>query len=216
MVVLPLVRLGADAGDPGRVHGPLEITLRGPRISLCGRAPSRRALLLLVARTAPAMKTPLPSIDPDHEAKRALLSKAGIILLAVGIPCGLIGVGLFLSAFFRPIFDSTRPVIGLVMAAAGGFVSMFGLQALTFGNAGRILRYQAGEALPVGQDAARNSAPLANELLRGMAGSARAGWDQTGAEAAETKIRHTCGSFVDPGDAFCKGCGSPLDLARCP
>ena len=52
------------------------------------------------------MKANPPPLDPDHEAKRALLSKGGLVLLVGGALCSIIGLGLFLSVFFSIPFSS--------------------------------------------------------------------------------------------------------------
>ena len=154
------------------------------------------------------MGHPEPGIDPGHEAKRAALSKGGVTLVGVGIPCGLLGIGLFLSAFFEGfggMINPVRPVLGLVLAAVGGFLTVFGLQSLAFGNLGRVARYRAGEALPLAKDVFEQTAPMAGDMARNLSRAVREGW-----QGGESKIRHACGTWNDPADRFCKGCGQPI------
>ena len=124
------------------------------------------------------MKTNPPPLDPDHEAKRALLSKGGLVLLVGGALCSVIGLGMFLSVFFSGPFEVSpaRPVIGILMFGGGGMLATVGGQALAAGNLGRILRYKYGETLPPTMDAARHASPVAQDLARGMARSLREGW----------------------------------------
>src|SRR4051794_22078144 len=108
---------------------------------------------------------PSPEIDPGHESRRALLAKTGFGLLAVGIPCAVVGVGLFVSKFFDDSFDFSmgKPVTGMILIFVGSVLSMVGLRTVMVSNAGRILRYQAGEVLPVAHDTVRHTAPLVTE-----------------------------------------------------
>jgi hypothetical protein len=159
------------------------------------------------------------SVDPDHEFKRATISRVGVGLLAVGLPTDLVGVILFMSVFFTGLDvgpgmgPPIRPVIGLIMAGVGGFLTVFGLQALTAGNAGRILRYQLAEALPPARDAAMSFAPTAQDLARGMAGAVSQGFEEGPAPA---RVPHSCGAWNDPDARFCKGCGAALAAPACP
>ncbi len=122
------------------------------------------------------MSPPRSNVDPDHDAKRAFLSRVGLVLVAVGAPLGVIGFVLFVSVFFTG-FDGfgppVRPIIGMILMIVGGFMTSIGFQMLTFGNAGRILRYGLAESLPPATDAAREFAPTAQDLARHGGGDAR-------------------------------------------
>jgi hypothetical protein len=150
------------------------------------------------------------AIDPNHDINQRRMSKTAFVLLGIGVPCGLLGVIFFISVFFTERFIFAP--IGLVMAAVGGFASMFGLQLLTFSHAGKIARYQAAEMTPVGKDVVRDVLPVASDAVRELAAAAREGL--TGVPAA--KLTHTCGTQNDADDRFCKGCGQPLDHRKCP
>lgn len=151
-----------------------------------------------------------PTIDPGHDSKRATLNRVGVGLLVAGVCLFLGGIVGFARPFFagNPFELSFGGSALSMLSAFLGFVMIgISLQLLLMGNAGRILRYQAGEALPVAEDAARHMAPMANELARGLVRSAREGWE-VGVDS--TKIPHTCGALNEPDDRFCKGCGQPL------
>ena len=47
------------------------------------------------------VKPALPPIDPNHEAKRRTLQRVGLGLLALGVPCAVLGAGLFISTSWR-------------------------------------------------------------------------------------------------------------------
>jgi hypothetical protein len=159
-----------------------------------------------------------PSLDPDHEAKRALLSKGGLVLAVAGALCSVIGFGMFVSVFFSDLSTDppVRPIIGLLMFGGGGFVAVVGLQALAAGNMGRILRYQIGESLPPTMDAARHASPVVEDLARGLGRAARDGWADGGTPSSDSSITHTCGTVNDADDVFCKGCGQRLTGQVCP
>lgn len=167
------------------------------------------------------MDKPLPpAVDADHEAKRARLSTVALGLLVVGVPLGLIGLWRFAGPFLSggpPDLNFGRAATGMFLAFAGAVMTMIGLQLLFLANAGKVLRYQAGEALPVAMDATRHAAPVGQEVARGMARAVREGWDGAGEETlAGPKVMHSCGSLNDPDDRFCKGCGAPLADQLCP
>lgn len=164
------------------------------------------------------MNKAIPPLDPGHDVRRAMLSKLGLGLIGVGVPCILIGLGLFVSVFFAigdgpmgPGFSPARPVIGVLMFAAGGFCTSIGWPLVLAGNAGKIMRYQAAEALPVALDMTRHAAPVAGDLARGMARAAREGWEEGGppSTADPLSTRCECGVANDPDARFCKGCGRP-------
>jgi hypothetical protein len=161
----------------------------------------------------PAPLDPPDPIDPGHACRRAALSRVGLALLVVGVPCGLLGVTLFVSCFFWPPEGGglpIRPPLGLVLAGIGGFLTVFGLNALTFGNLGRIARYQAAEGVPVSKDVLREMTPATGDFLRTTASAARQGWTAPAPSPA-----HACGTVNEPGAKYCKGCGQPLTLT-CP
>ncbi|HEV3166232.1 MAG TPA: zinc ribbon domain-containing protein [Isosphaeraceae bacterium] len=159
------------------------------------------------------MKPDVNPIDPSHAAKRAALTKLGLLLLVIGLPCALIGLGLFFSAFLSfPAISPARPAIGVLMTAAGGFMTVFALQMLTAGNMGRIARYQAGEMMPVAKDMTHESAPLITETARAFS----TGWAEGQVGLHEGKVQHACGAWNDPADNFCKGCGQTLGSRTCP
>ncbi len=174
--------------------------------------------------------SPPHGIDPNHETNRKKITTIGVILLVVGIPCLLIGLGLFLSFFFAvasafsdgpmgmmdmgAIFG--RTVIGFMMIAGGAFLSMIGFQMVAFGNVGRLARYQAGETMPVAHDVLRHSTPVIGDVAREVTRSAREGWEQEEPLSPGAKVRHTCGTLNDPDDRFCKGCGHSLAGPVCP
>ncbi len=160
---------------------------------------------------------PEPSIDPHHELTRATVSRAGMIMMAVGIGVGLTGLWMFAGPLFSDNpFDLSfgRAASGMFLAFIGFFLTAVSLQLLFLGNAGRILRYQAGEALPVAHDVMRHSAPLAGHLAREVARSAREGWGEGSTTTA--RLQHSCGAWNDPDDRFCKGCGQSLTGLVCP
>lgn len=159
-----------------------------------------------------------PPLDPGHEAKRSVLSIGGLVLLVIGVPCGLIGASMFFSVFFSDGFDVSpgRPALGIILMAAGGMLSTLGLNVLTAGNMGRILRYQYGATLPPTLDAARHMSPVAQDLARGVARSVREGWADGGSAPAESRMPHACGTVNDADDVFCKGCGQRLTGQVCP
>ena len=153
------------------------------------------------------------NIDPDHEVKRATISRVGLAMLGLGVPCGLLGVGLFLSGFFLgpgAVMSPGRAVLGLVLTAVGGFLFVSGLQALALGNLGRIARYQAGETLPVAKDLFAETAPMAGDLARNLTRAVREGWKE-----GEAKIRHSCGTWNEEADRYCKGCGAAISERSC-
>lgn len=160
----------------------------------------------------------LPPLDPNHETKRAFLSRLGLTLLIAGVPTAVYGAWMFMSVFING-FDianpnpGSKPVIGLILTALGGFASMIGLQLLAVGNLGRIARYQMAEALPPTLDAARHAAPVASEMAHRLAAAAGEGW--RGADSAGRNHPHSCGAVNDPDAAFCKGCGKPLTARIC-
>lgn len=155
-----------------------------------------------------------PPVDPNHESKRAALAKLGMGLMALGVPCGLVGFGLFFSAFLSMPLTPARPAAGIALMAVGGLATMFGLQMLMLGNMGRIVRYQAGEMMPVAEDLTRSSSPLVSDMAR----AASTGWaeGQGQGELHDHKVQHSCGAWIDPADAFCKGCGQPVAGRVCP
>src|SRR5205823_12170460 len=112
-----------------------------------------------------------PPLDPNHEAKRAALSKVGLGLMTVGISCALIGLWLIFSFISGDMFQfsSARPFGGMLLIFVGAVLTMFGFQMLAVGNVDKILRYQAGETLPVAMDVTRHAAPLATDITRGRA-----------------------------------------------
>jgi hypothetical protein len=153
------------------------------------------------------------TLDPNHQRTRGHLSRGGIVAVAIGAPCALIGIILFLSCFFADAandMDSVgrRAVIGLIMAGFGGFATVIGLNLLGFAHMGRIARYQAGETMPVAKDALRDATPALGEVARNISAAVRGD--------APGKIRHSCGAYNDPDDQFCKGCGAPLQSLACP
>ena len=159
-----------------------------------------------------------PPLDPDHEARRALLSKGGLVLVVVGALCSVIGLGMFLSVFFADPFEVPRgrPVIGIVLFAGGGMLAGLGGQAFTAGNLGRILRYKYGETLPPTMDAARHASPVVEDRARGLGRAVREAWTDGESPASRSRMPHTCGTVNDPDDVFCKGCGQRLTGQVCP
>jgi len=166
-------------------------------------------------------------LDPNHAQKRAKLSGLGVGLLAVGVPCAIIGFCLFISVFFtssREFFanpddtmdsNARRAVIGMILMAGGGFASMIGLNLLGFAQRGKIARYQAGELMPLAKDMAQDAAPVIGQVVREIAQSAREGLQSETASPPD-KIRHSCGALNDADDKFCKACGQPLAGPLCP
>lgn len=162
-------------------------------------------------------------LDPNHAQKRANLSGLGVILLVIGLPCLLIGFISFISVFFtssRDFFNSPhdvmdsnarRAVIGMILMIGGGFASSIGMSLLGFAHRGKIVRYQAGEIMPVVKDAAQDVAPVATDLVRQTMQAARQG--MTSSTAGQTCP--ACATRNDADDKFCKGCGKPLANLFC-
>ena len=163
------------------------------------------------------MKPDYPPLDPGHDSKRATVRTVGLVLLVVGTVCSLTGLGLFLSNFFTFGIQMGRAVVGIVMFAGGGMMAVVGLQLTMLGNLGTIARYLAGEQLPVARDVARHAAPTVGEFAREVARSTAEGWQEgAGLPEPDAKVRHDCGTWNDPSDRFCKGCGAPLEGLVCP
>lgn len=162
-------------------------------------------------------RPPISLVDPDHSAKRAKLTQVGIVLLVLGVPCLVIGIGLFASVFFtssdeffaRPNQtmdrNSRSAILGMLLMAGGGIATGFGVNLVFFANRGKIARYQAAEITPVASDVIREMAPAVGEAVR-----------EVRTAAVSEKPAHKCGTRNDPTDRFCKGCGEPLAGATCP
>ncbi len=156
-------------------------------------------------------------LDPNHHQTRARLHRGGLIGVVIGAPCALVGIILFLSVFFTAPgahdmdAQGRRAVTGLIMAGAGGFATVIGLNLLGFAHMGRIARYQAGQTMPVAKDMLRDASPVLNEVARGISQSVRGD-----ATTPPGKVRHSCGAINDVTDKYCKGCGAALTAPTCP
>ncbi len=157
-------------------------------------------------------------LDPNHPQKQSRLTVVGVILLMIGIPCGLGGLYTIASDIMSPyghmMGSEGRACTGMALLGIGALATMAGLSCLSFAHQGKFLRYQAGELMPVAKDVMRDGAPVLGEVVRTIASSAREGL--TGQPAPGQKVRHACGAMNDPDDQFCKGCGQPLEGKFCP
>jgi len=175
-------------------------------------------------------------LDPGHEAKRAALTRVGVVLLIVGVPCLLIGGWVFISSFFIPSSGSfsdffsdpndfmnkrhyafserwDQSIVGFLALAIGVVTMGIGTNLVFFAHGGKLARYAAGEYVPVVRDAAREMAPVAGEFAREAGRGLREGSGQSG--GAPKKKQHMCGAVNDVEDKFCKGCGQSLAAPIC-
>jgi hypothetical protein len=126
----------------------------------------------------------------------------GIILLVCGGVFTLVGVGNFFSSFgsMEPPRYFWCVFVGLPMLA-------FGSGLLKIAYFGRIVRYVAGEVVPVGTDVVNYSAEHTREGVRTYASSIAEGL-RSGA-VVQVKCAQ-CGAENDSDARFCKSCGSSL------
>jgi hypothetical protein len=167
---------------------------------------------------------PSSPLDPNHEQKRSTLSGVGLLLMVIGVPCAVGGALSFLSVFLTPTsqffadpggtMDSNarHAIFGMVFIFIGVTMSGAGARMVRFANVGKIMRYSAGEVVPLARDIVSDVSPLIDEVGREFAGAVRDGFR---GESATDRV-HSCGAMNHPGDAFCKGCGQPLLSPRCP
>jgi hypothetical protein len=85
------------------------------------------------------------STGHDRGVRLGTLSKVGLGLIALGVPCMLIGVGLFASVLFTSRNSSTgvefspaQLVLGVVTIALGCFCAMIGLPTLFAAHADKL------------------------------------------------------------------------------
>lgn len=151
----------------------------------------------------------LSSIDQNHEQKRQFLSKSGLLLVLGGGALFLFGVYLFLTSMFSRDFGESpgKMILAMILIFVGSVCVTVGMPALLMANAGRILRFQLGESLPVAGEAAQRVAPLGQDLTRGMAKAVREGWEEGGAPGLKCD---RCGTQNDRAACFCNQCGAAL------
>jgi hypothetical protein len=129
-------------------------------------------------------------IDPGHLAKRARLNRIAKLLLISGGVVAILG-----AVFFE---HSPLMVLGFFAVIAGALL-------LFFANSGKIARYAAAENVPVQKDVMLDVAPVANQVIRGAAESARQGW-----EGAKTVECGKCHARQSDGAKICAECGAAL------
>ncbi|MDD8050073.1 MAG: zinc-ribbon domain-containing protein [Verrucomicrobiota bacterium] len=177
-----------------------------------------------------------PQIDQQHEHKKRVIRKIGMVFVAVGGIFTLIGIGSFFMAFGGGGWPRYFwcAFIGLPMLG-------FGKILLSMGYMGAIARYTAGEVAPVTSDTfnymAHNTkdgirtvaTSLGEGLAAGMHGPAQGGTaavrcrkcgadneesarfcDQCGASLPERVDCQSCGEQNDRDARFCDNCGKPL------
>jgi ribosomal protein L40E len=176
-------------------------------------------------------------LDQNHEKKRTVLRKIGMVLVTIGGVFTIIGIGSFFASFGGGGFPKYFwcAFVGLPMLGIGKML-------LTMGYMGTIARYSAGEMAPVGKDTFNYMAhgtrdgvrTMASALGEGLSAGMHAGPSgQSGVTVRCSKCNelneddanfcHHCGTALkktvlcphcqeknDPDARFCDNCGKPL------
>src|SRR5262249_34667744 len=90
-----------------------------------------------------------------------------------------------------------------------------GLQALTMGNIGSLLRYKLRETLPVYEEAARDSSAVREDVVRGLARAVGEGIGDTRFPEPGRDM-HRCGTLNKSAACYGKGCGQQIAGCLCP
>ena len=134
----------------------------------------------------------------NHEKQKQVLRIIGIVLLAVGAICAIVGFIDIFSTISRHEMSSKfyLAIIGLPLMGIGGGLTLFSFHR-------EISRYVKDETVPVLNEAGKEIAPA----VRAVANAVR---DKT----AEVACPH-CGEQNPAENTYCKMCGKPL-VRKCP
>ena len=180
-------------------------------------------------------------VSSDHGTKRVILSVVGLGMIVVGVSVFLSGCSLvkegdkawrdhtrnpgmpFTAEGNKSRDDawdemSEKNDEGHPRIAIGMFTTMFGLGLISFANRSVLARYQAGEMVPVVNDAAHDLAPTVRRVARAVGREVRRGKKASAPPPDRDnagRIKHECGTYNDPDDRFCKGCGTSLAKPIC-
>jgi hypothetical protein len=142
---------------------------------------------------------------PRTAAARTTFRVVGVVLLLAGLVIGGIGIDGFLDeATSTEVDGGFGPILTL---AAGGFLCVFGLGALSAGTLGAQSRYVAGETMPT----LKQSAAYLSDG-QGIMGVGRTVDDgaAAGTQPATGPFCRACGVRNDEDAKFCDGCGASM------
>jgi len=186
-------------------------------------------------------------VSPAHGKKRLVLNILGVVLLVVGVTLFVGGLTIESEAhdewsdhvggdeepFWErgKTYEDTRRDTARARKelrekqddatwriVVGMFSSLGGIALLAFANQRVFARYQAGEMVPVAEDAAEDLSPTISSIASAVSEGIRRGAGESGTPETDSggRIRHRCGTLNDPEDRFCKGCGEDLGNPVCP
>jgi hypothetical protein len=152
-------------------------------------------------------------INPGHTQVRFVLRFVGPLVLAIGLLFVAVGFGSFFSSMgsFEPPRYFWCAFAGMPLIFAGGVMCQYAFL-------GAVLRYQAGEAAPVGKDTFNYLAEGTQGGVRTMASAFGAGLNEGIAGASGTEATQACPACGHPNDTdakFCDDCGAAMSKA-CP
>lgn len=130
-------------------------------------------------------------MSAKHEKTKRTLKIVGIVLMAVGLVCDIVG---FID-IFRAIHNESMPSVPFLLFIG---LPMFGigLILLIFGAHREIARYVKDESVPVINEASRELTPAVRAVVNAAKG--------------ETVSCPACGANNEKDNAYCSACGKPL------
>ena len=141
---------------------------------------------------------------PRTAGTRTTLRVLGVVLLLAGLVIGGLGLRDFIAEF-----DSMDGGPGSILRmAAGGFLCVVGLGALSAGTIGAQSRYAAGETMPTLKQSAAYLSD--GEGIMGVGRTVDDGSPGTSGTAATGPFCRSCGVRNDEDARFCDGCGASL------
>ena len=134
----------------------------------------------------------------NHEKHKLVIRIVGIVLLAIGAICSLIGFIDIFSTISRHEMSSKfyLAIIGLPLMGIGGGLTLFSFHR-------EISRYVKDETMPVLNEAGKEIAPAVRAVANAVRG-----------KTEEVACPH-CGERNPAENTYCKSCGKPL-ARKCP
>lgn len=147
-------------------------------------------------------------LNPGHGEVRDVLRVVGPVVLGLGAILVVIGIGSFFSSIgsFEPPKYFWCAFLGMPMIFVGGVMTSYGYM-------GAMLRYQVGEAAPVGKDAFNYMADGTKGGVKTMASALGSGLRE--GMQGESVTCAKCGHENDANAKFCDECGAAMSVS-CP
>ncbi|WP_432798101.1 double zinc ribbon domain-containing protein [Poriferisphaera sp. WC338] len=161
-----------------------------------------------------------------HQPAKKFMRRAGVICIALGLLCIILGIGSFFFSFIANMIgissgETTFSIPYLFpLAFIGGPIFFIGIVMAVFGYMGAVARYQAAEIAPVASDTVnymgKSTKPgvrsFASAISEGLTEGAMAG---SGSDFQDMINCPVCEARNQTGSKFCDQCGVSIAEIIC-